>query len=84
MSLVMQHFRKCLEENHIKYHESRQDSNIITDIYIEKENVFDPCWDVSGYAGDNAVHLYLRSSISPELAVEIIKIYENYFAEKEN
>lgn len=84
MSLVMQRFRRCLEENHIKYHESRPDSNIITDIYIEQENKFDPCWDVSGYEGDDAVHLYLRSYIPPELAVEIIKIYENYFAEKGN
>lgn len=83
MSLVMQHFRKCLKENHIKYHESRPDSNVITDIHIE-ENVFDPCWDVCGYEGYDTVNLYLRSSISPELAAEIIKIYENYFAEKEN
>ena len=83
MSLAMQHFRECLEENHIRYHESWPDSNIITDIGIE-ENVFNPCWDVCGYEGYDTVHLYLHSYIPPELAVEIIKIYENYFAEKEN
>ena len=84
MSLVMQRFRECLEENHIKYHEASPYSNVVTDIHIEEENVFDPCWDVSGYEGYDTVHLYLRSYISPELAVEIIKMYENYFAEKEN
>jgi len=84
MSLVMQRFRKCLEENHIKYHESRPDLNVVTDIYIEEENVSDPCWDVSGYEGDDTVCVYLRSRIPPEVAAEIIKTYENYFAEKEN
>ena len=82
MSLVMQRFRKCLEENHIEYHEKYLDTNVITDIHIGHESDLFPIWDVSGYESDDTVLVNLRSLISPELAANIIKIYEDYFHEK--
>lgn len=84
MSLVMQRFRKCLEENHIEYYEDHPDSNVVADRYLKGEEIRDPMWDVSGYEGQDGVLIYLRSYISPELAAKIIKIYEDYFTNKED
>lgn len=84
MSLVMQRFRKCLEENHIEYYEDNPDSDVIADKGLKGEKIQDPMWDVSGYEGRDTVSISLRSYISPELAAKIIKIYEDYFTNKED
>ena len=85
MNLILQRFIERLEKNHMKYFMVRPDSNLVFDRYSKKDNNgFDFCWDVSGYEGEDTVHLRLRSRIPPELAVEMIKMCENYFANKED